>query len=336
MAYLAVFWVALATTVSRPRLRLLAITVFCCGAFQAVWGILTGNMLSHLGLHGTFVNRNHFAGFLEMTIATGFGLLVALLDHLSSRNRPTLGEKIQKILQSLGTSKGMISIMLVTMFLALFLSRSRGGSGALLGALFIVSFMTSQREHKSSREQRLILPLLLVSIVAGAWFGLGHLAERVIATSLNQLDRWEIAVSVARLVRDYPLVGVGSGAFAVIFPMYRNANLTGEFYDHAHNDHMEILAEQGLVGYVLLALAIGQAWRVMGQAFMNRRDPFARGMLLAGLAATISLALHALVDFNFHIPANAVFFMVIMAMGLQGATIDHPNRQRVKERRHRV
>ncbi|MBF0631458.1 MAG: O-antigen ligase family protein [Magnetococcales bacterium] len=333
MAYLAVFWLTLVTTTTRPRLRLLAITIFCCGTLQALWGILSGNMLSSMGLHGTFVNRNHFAGFLELTIPVGFGLLVAWLDHQSMRNRPTWGESLQHALHALGTGKGMVSILLVTQFLALFLSRSRGGSAALLCSLFIVTLMTNQRMHKSSREQRLILPLLLVSVVAGAWFGLEHLVERMLATTLQQLDRWEIAVSVTGLIRDYFLVGVGAGAFATIFSMYRNPGLTGEFYDHAHNDHLELIAEQGLLGYLLLALAMAYSWRVMGRAFVQRRDPFARGMLLAGLAGTLSLELHALVDFNFHIPANAVFFMVVMAMGLQGAAIHHPNRYQVRERR---
>ncbi|MBF0109657.1 MAG: O-antigen ligase family protein [Magnetococcales bacterium] len=325
MAYLAVFWLTLVTSISRPRLRLLAITIFCSGALQAIWGLLAGNLFSPMGLHGTFVNRNHFAGFLELTIPVGFGLLVAWLDHQSMRERPTWRESLEDAFNSLGTGKGMVSVLLVTMFLALFLSRSRGGSIALLVALFLVSFLARQRMHQSSRERRLILPLLLVAIIASAWFGLEHLVERMLSTQLLKLDRLEIATSVIDMIRDYPWTGVGAGAFATLFPMYRNPSLTGEFYDHAHNDHLEILAEQGIVGYLLLALAMGYAWRIMGRAFIQRRDPFARGILLAGLAATFSLELHALVDFNFHIPANAVYFMVVMAMGLQGASIQHPN-----------
>lgn len=333
MAYLSAFWIALATATSRPRLRLLAIAVFSCGAFQAIWGLLTGNLLSHLGLHGTFVNRNHFAGFLELTIPVGFGLLVAWLDHQSSRDRRSWVRSLDKAFQSLGTGKGMVSILLVTMFLALFLSRSRGGSIALIASLFVVTAMTTQKVQKSNRERRLIFPLLLVSVVAGAWFGLGHLLGRIAETTIEQLDRWEIAKSTLSLVRDYPFFGVGSGAYAVIFPMYRNATLTGEFYDHAHNDHLEILSEQGLAGYLFLALAMGYIWKVMAWSFIERRDPFARGMLLAGLAGSLSLVLHASVDFNFHIPANAMFFMVVLAVGLQGCTISHPSRQKVMELR---
>jgi len=55
---------------------MLAWTLLLSGTFQAVFGTL-GAISEGTSASGTFINRNHLAGYLEMTLAVGIGLLIA-------------------------------------------------------------------------------------------------------------------------------------------------------------------------------------------------------------------------------------------------------------------
>jgi O-antigen ligase len=88
---------------------------------------------------------------------------------------------------------------------------------------------------------------------------------------------------------------------------------------HAHNDYLEALAELGLLGtalllglIVLLAVRASLAWR-------ERRSPEAKGIALGGIVSLAGAGVHAVTDFNLHIPANAVLFAVVLALTLVSA-----------------
>lgn len=85
--------------------------------------------------------------------------------------------------------------------------------------------------------------------------------------------------------------------------------------DHAHNDYLEVLAESGIIGGASL---IGLAFGGLGYLFvlwMKRKDYFVRGIVFGCMAGIVSLLLHSFVDFNLHIPANALYFVVLFALG---------------------
>jgi len=88
LTYLQLFALVLLIINSRERVRVLMITLVICGVFQASYGtfmalsglefdyLLVKDVIKHQAT-GTFINRNHLAGYLEMTLALGVGLLVA-------------------------------------------------------------------------------------------------------------------------------------------------------------------------------------------------------------------------------------------------------------------
>jgi len=53
--------------------------------------------------------------------------------------------------------------------------------------------------------------------------------------------------------------------------------------------------------------------------YRNSKSPYKHGVILGILTGTASLCLHGLVDFNFHIPANAILFSILagLAMGME-------------------
>ncbi len=338
MASLTAVWLTLVLATSRHRLRVLCYALIVSGAFQAFYGlfeVLTGHekvwwidkATSTGQVTGTFINRNHLAGFLEMTIPIAFGLMIAWMNRYKSRY--TFVEWLQNLMNNLNSSSGLVGSLAVVMFLGLFLSQSRAGSLSLFASLFIVTLLTFFRRRRSYRERRLVLPLVFISLMAGAWFGIGHLTGRFIHQNFVDWGRQDVFEATLGKIADYPFFGTGGGTFQYTFPLYRTDRLTA-FYDHVHNDHLEVMSDFGIVGYALLASAIVAFWSIMLRAYLRRRDPLARGFLFATLTGTFSFALHSLVDFNFHIPSNRILFMVLLAIGLQATVISHKSRGRKK------
>jgi len=73
-------------------------------------------------------------------------------------------------------------------------------------------------------------------------------------------------------------------------------------------------AELGIAGLLLILWVIAAAvWSGLRE-FGESRGPFKRSILLGAVIGVMSMALHSFVDFNLHIPANAVMFMTLMAI----------------------
>ena len=89
----------------------------------------------------------------------------------------------------------------------------------------------------------------------------------------------------------------------------------GGYYNHAHNDYLEFATETGLVGLALLGLAVISSLLVAVIAQYRRRDPLMRGLSFAAIMGICAIMIHSTVDFNLQIPANAITFMLLLAMG---------------------
>jgi len=114
-----------------------------------------------------------------------------------------------------------------------------------------------------------------------------QLTDLSAATSRTRVELWTAGL---RMFTQHPILGVGLDAFVAAFPPYRTAALTqiewGGTPAKAHNDAIQILATQGLLGglaalsiVVLLALLL---WRIA-----RRGNPELR---LAAIAAGAALA----------------------------------------------
>jgi len=149
----------------------------------------------------------------------------------------------------------------------------------------------------------------------GSWFGVEKLAQRLEATTVEDVrEREDPAAYTVPLIKDYPVFGAGGGTFYVAFPKYRPEKVL-LFYDYAHNDYAQIAAESGILGLSLLGGVVVLSLIAALRAQWVRRDPLMRGMAFASTMGITALLIHSWVDFNLQIPANAALFMVILALG---------------------
>ncbi|MGH8733909.1 MAG: O-antigen ligase family protein, partial [Burkholderiales bacterium] len=263
---------------------------------------------------GGFVNRNHLAGFLEITLALGVGLMIGALQETGRRSWRQFWRDTAQLLLS---PKAPLRIFLVVMVIALVMTRSRMGNTAFLSSLLIAGGVALAFSRHATRSTVILIASLIVIDVflIGAWFGVEKTVQRIQETTQVEVEeRVEPSVYAADMLRDYPAFGSGPGSFYTAFTRYRGPDIR-PFYDHAHNDYTEILVESGVVGALLVgslplwALVLGVA------ALSRRRDPLARGFAFAVVMGVCAIAIHSTVDFNLQIPANALAFVVLLAYG---------------------
>jgi len=328
-SYVTFFFMVLVLVDSHRRMRILAVVIMFVGLGVGVYGLF--NTLSGIEyiwwspkehyrgfVTGTFINRNHLAGHLEIVIALTFGLVLA--GQRSARHYSGLKIRMRAFFSFVLEGEGRIAVYLLIMFAALLLSGSRGGVAAMFTALLIGFVISLLVKGRSSGEARFAPFILVMALVASLWLGLGSLPDRYEAAGGDIAARTNVWKPAFSLSDDYLWFGSGAGTFKYIFPMYEDGSLIG-YYDHAHNDYLEVLTDQGVIGFMLLGGAIILLMIKILTGFVRRRDPLMRSMLFAALVGSISLLLHALVDFNFQIPANAVYFYLLLGIGIVAATL---------------
>jgi O-antigen ligase len=297
--------VFLASQVFRTRddLRFFVWFVMSLGFVVAIFGILqhltfNGKLywfreMRYGGIpFGPYVNRNHFAGFAELVIPVALVPLV-----------------LGKVRRERWFTVGLLALFPLG---ALFLSASRGGilsftvEVGVLGLLLIVR--RTGGKHVFAGGVVLLLAFLLVS-----WLGARQILERF--SSMQSVEvtsgkRASMRLDTWHIFRDHPWTGTGLGAIERVFPAYETL-YDGRVVNHAHNDYLEALAETGVVG------AACCAWFLVALYFQSLRrlllqdKSFSAALHLSGLVACTGFLVHSLVDFNLHIPSNALLFFLM-------------------------
>ena len=309
----------------RMTRRLLAV-VLLMGVFESSYGFFTffglkNRLLSSEGAEalssamGTFVNRNHFAGYLLMTIPASIGLLFSWEPNRLRTERPILHR-----IASLDGKALLVGFCIVVMILGLLFSASRMGILSLLFSfsLMMVLFRRGSGEKGFSRRSALILGLALFW---AAWIGLDAVISRFIGTSEDLKGRWMIWANTLQIVKDFPLFGSGLGTFGHIFPMYRSFPLRGTV-THAENDFLQLASEVGLVGLtlILILFLILFCKAVSGVRSFSPGDP-RRTLAIGGLVGILALMFHSQVEKNMQVPANAFLYCLLWGIVLRVSTI---------------
>jgi O-antigen ligase len=323
ITYFLIFFLTLVLVSNRQRIKTLAYALVCSGLFQAVYGAVMTlsnweygffiKKTAYVGVAtGTFINRNHLAGYLEMTIAIGIGLLIASLDTNSAA---TLKKKILNLFRLLLSAKARLRLSLVMMVIALVLTHSRMGNTAFFVSLFITGVIgLIFSKHATRSVVILLVSLVIIDIlIVGQWFGFEKVKQRLEQTSVVSESRDEVYKYALVQWQDYRLTGSGLGSFYTVFPQYNGKDVSG-FYRETHNDYLQFATESGVIGLLLLALITVSSFFAAVLAHYRRRDPLMRGVSFASIMGILAILIHSSVDFNLQIPANAATFTVLLAL----------------------
>jgi O-antigen ligase len=257
----------------------------------------------------TFVNRNSYATYAGLTLLASVPLF---FNVIVSSNRYGLSSNFgREYFFENVLLRGWFPLLLVfTIISALLLSQSRGGflSTCLAVIVLLIILLASRKINKKSA-----LLLLAVMIAAVSWLVLAQSFDNLMARfdtiNVEHDGRLMVYALLEKATADNRWLGVGYGSFAESFRLYRDESITG-FYDKAHNTYLENIFELGLLPAVSLFLAI--AWTALvcvRGVWVRRRDWLYPAL---GVAASVLVGAHALVDFSLQIPAVALTYALIM------------------------
>lgn len=333
LAYFLLGFLVIRTVTHSSQVRRIISILAGCGVFQTLYGlsqlpaaaprILFYPKVFSLGsVTGTFVNRSHFSGYLEMIVPLVVGLLIARMNLFSFGVKGTR-ERIQ-LMMSQGLAGNLaLAGAVVIMSLGIARSNSRAGLVVLGTSFFLfVGFSVLAYGRAAYRElwiRNLIRITILVILVMALAIGIGSTIQRFALDNLLHEDRPLYWANIADTLRAFPLFGTGLGTFAAVYPAYEARGGPELLLSHAHNDYLEYLSELGLAGAALLLGLV--AWLAVRSflVWRERRSPEAKGLALGGIVALSGMAVHTVTDFNLHIPANLVLFTVVLGLTLVSA-----------------
>ena len=315
IAYALIFSLTLLLAHTRTRIQTMVVVLVHVGLLQALYASLTAATEAYRFATGTFVNRNHFAGYMEMMLALGIGLLIAQLQGVSNTGRGWR-QQLRHWLTLIMGPKMRLRAYLVVMVIALVLTHSRMGNSAFFLSLLIaggIGLFLSR--HATRSVVILLISLIVIDIfIVGAWFGIDQVAERVQQTSVKSETRVQVDNDMVGILRDFPIFGSGAGTFETIYVYYKAPAVGALNFDHAHNDYLEIASDHGLIGFALLAGVVLLSFYQALRAQRLRHEPLLRGIAFSATMGIIAIMIHSTVDFNLQIPGNAILFMFILAL----------------------
>jgi len=325
-SYVLLFILTLLMVNTRARLRWVALALIISGLFQALYGsVMTLSGLEYGFFHekihyrgvatGTFINRNHLAGYLVMCLSVGIGLLIAQLGD-SGASYSTWRQRFAALLAWIMSPKMLLRFGLVFMVIALVLSHSRMGNTAFFASMMIAGVLALiLSRHANRATVILLISLIVIDIfIVGTWFGIEKVTQRIEQTSFVTETRDEVDIYTFSYWQDYFWTGSGLGSYYTTFPRYQGVDVKN-YYEHAHNDYLEFAAETGFIGLMLLGFAILLTLGIVLVAQYRRHNALSRGIAFSVTMAITALLIHSTVDFNLQIPANAATFMLILALG---------------------
>lgn len=348
ISYFATFILCLLLLDSKNRIITLLNILFFSSAVVAIYSLINHytdgsfSLISSIApwvmpwkrvTHGTFSYQNHYASFLTMTIPLGIGLI----SYYHNKGRangiktPLMNQMIELVMSKNGVYLLCVSIMIF----ALLKTSSRGGN-----LIFIVSmlytyicYLIVNKTSTKKLVKRISLSLLTFMIIVIALLSTGaidKLTKRYQNQGLTPNGRDIMINTVTGVISDYPIFGTGAGTYPVIQHKYKSPLLGNTAMSkRAHNDYFEYLCNQGIIGFSLLMLAMSLLYLKLFKQLKKNKSSF-MGIKVACFTSVSAISIHSFMDFNFHLPANAIYFFIILAAGLQAGQLSNKQRSRAE------
>lgn len=157
---------------------------------------------------------------------------------------------------------------------------------------------------------------LALTLFYGLRIGFGPIIDRFMALDQgdSRLDYWKDSLAI---ISTHPL-GIGLASFKYVFPVYNVTSMTESITPYyLHNDVLQLMVETGWPGAAILLSAF---LVFMVKCFLRIRrmdfdaDPQHFFVAVGAFSGIVSICVHSFFDFNLQIPANAMYFVVLMAM----------------------
>lgn len=308
----------------RAEIQKLVYLVIGIAAIQSILGLMQygggPDSLLHLGnpyasssASGTYASRDHLAGFLEMVFPVVLALLAAHVGQgrRAGSRRARWRGRIAFFSSLKGHRFALYAIVAVLLILALIFTRSRTGVGLAMIGLLLALFAFARRLGGSNVYGTMGTVIALIAVLA-LEIGLAPVLDRFSQDPLQDL-RWRFASTMTEGIGAFFPIGSGQGTFPSVYPVYQPVDVA-VFVNRAHNDYLEWIFDGGLLGLALIAVGLLLYLRQWPRLWISEKWHTFRFIQAGAGIGLFLMLLHTLVDFNLHIPANALFFAFFAAV----------------------
>jgi O-antigen ligase len=266
-----------------PRASLAADVIISVGAASAVFGIIQYGVLHYDNLgqrpQGTLTHYMTYSGLLMLVIGTAAARLI-----FGSRDR---------------TWPALVMPALVVALVLTFTRNAWIGACVAVGLLFVL------KDFRLSA----LLPVILAALFVFAPQGIiNRLTSTFDAQDPANQDRFAMIEIGARMVRDYPLTGVGPNMVPVVYEDYRPDYAVNETNPHLHNVPLQIAAERGVPALLVWFWFVGAVAASLFRMFRLRHERVLTGAALASVAAMLAAGLF---EYNF---GDSEFLMLLLVL----------------------
>jgi len=317
---LAVYFIAALHTLRSSERRkkvLIALAVF--GFAVSLFAILqrltyNGKMYwvrpvsPYIAPYGPYGNYNHFAGLVELILPLPLAYLLFARIKFE-----------QKL---------MWLFSIVMMAVALVFSGSRGGILALGVELLAMTLIAIWAQRPGVSDEislggnKLIAGGTLAAVLLLVlWIGFEPLTQRFNllrqgTSEYSFVTRTEYWRGAWQMFLDHPSTGVGLGAFPTAYPAYGRSSVKNERLEQTHNDYLQLLTDAGLIGGLIGLWFLFELFRIARRQLdqLEHTRSQDRALMFGGYIALLGIAVHSFLDFNLQIAANALLFLLVVAM----------------------
>ncbi|MBC2710759.1 MAG: O-antigen ligase family protein [Desulfosarcina sp.] len=275
------------------------------GLIEAVYGLIQALVPSmgvlwvdyvqaYLGTaRGTFINRNNFAGFIEMIWPLALGITLAMTGRVYSLKEALGSDKLNR--------QALMALGIIVFLLALIFTRSRAGIVSGLIGFLVFSIMARTGMKDVALQTRVLLGGIIVLLcIYTMTIGVGPIMERFLTIGGDGNSRMDIWRDSLPIIKDHPL-GIGLGNYENVFQVYNQSFITDKTVIHAHNDYLQLLIETGWIGFFAIVggflIFLGKSARRIKRLDF-RRDPLRFYLAVGAFSGLISMTVHSMFDFN--------------------------------------
>ena len=278
---------------------------------------------------GPFVNRNHYAGWMAMTLSLSLGYLCGRAAQMEPHVKPGFRNRVLWFSSQEASQTVLVGFAVVVMAIAMVLTFSRGGISCLAVAVLMTGCAVAYRQRGSIR---LVLSVYLVFVVVmSLWWGSIDLVVKQFAaaewTQANgRIGAWKDAWDIWRR---FIIFGSGMNTYGITTLFFQTFDLDAH-YAQAHNDYLQILAEGGLLVAIPAAVVVALFVREIRRRFAETEPGTMTYWIRVGaVTGLVAIALQETVDFSLQMPGNALLFAVITAIALHRPVGAHVSRTRI-------
>ena len=290
---------------------------------SVLYGVFTPRQIFYTS--APFVNRNHTAGWLIMTMAVALGHLAGSIARHSPK-KPGWRERVLWLQSKEASEVVLTAFVIAIMAVAIVLTVSRSGSICLVLLSLMFGAWSIRRQDTGLRRAFAATHVIAVLIIAAVIGGIGAVQERFSSISADNPDaRVGIWQDTATIIKGFPLTGTGLNTFGIAMLNYQT--LDGRIrYIEAHNDYLQAAAEGGiLIGIPALALALAIGVEVRRRFRDARDDTRTHWLRVGATCGLLVIAFQSIFDFTLQMPGAAVMFMMLAAFAIHQP---HPNTAR--------